>query len=61
MAVTLRSVRHHLRQPLAIVGKTAAGQHHGASFDVNLPAVAAQLAPDTPGGPCSSRTTGALS
>ena len=40
--VTLRRVRHHLRQPLAIVGKTAAGQHHGASFDVNLPAVAAQ-------------------
>ena len=42
MAVTLRRVGHHLRQPLAIVGKTAAGQHHGASFDVNLPAVAAQ-------------------
>ncbi len=42
MAVTLRRVGHHLRQPLPIVGKTAAGQHHGPCFDVNLPTVAAQ-------------------
>ena len=42
MAVTLRGMRHHLRQALPIVGKTAAGQHHGARFDEYLPAVAAQ-------------------
>ncbi len=42
MAVTLRGMRHHLRQALPIVGKTAAGQHHGARFDEYLPAVGAQ-------------------
>lgn len=42
MAVALRGVRHHLRQALPIVGKTAACQHHGARFDVHLPVIAAQ-------------------